>query len=77
MSKILVQLAGGAAGKSSVWKNFKVEEAVNAATALYGPQAATAACYCALDAWVEARRDDYAFWFEVFSSLKGREPAEM
>lgn len=74
LSKILVKSSGisDTAGKDGIWKNFRAEEAVTAAIDLYGPQAATAAAYCALDAWTEARSDDYKFWFGVFSTLKDR-----
>ncbi|MGF6175727.1 hypothetical protein [Ensifer sp. 4252] len=74
MSKILVRTSGfsNTADKDSIWGNFKAEEAATAAIDLYGPQAATAAAYCALDAWTEARNDDYQFWFGVFSTLRDR-----
>ncbi|WP_210270411.1 hypothetical protein [Ensifer oleiphilus] len=74
MSKILVKPSGisDTGGKDGIWKNFRAEEAVTAAIDLYGPQAATAAAYCALDAWTEARSDDYKFWFGVFSKLRDR-----
>ncbi|WKL39525.1 hypothetical protein Q1M64_02760 (plasmid) [Sinorhizobium meliloti] len=45
---------------------------VEAAIGLYGSEAATAAAYCALEAWTERRDSDYGFWFEVFLRLRDR-----
>jgi hypothetical protein len=45
---------------------------VEAAIHLYGSEAATAAAYCALEAWTERRHSDYGFWFEVFLRLRDR-----
>jgi len=58
--------------EDGAWKEHEKAGAVETAISLYGNEAATAAAYCALDAWVERRRSDYNFWFDVFVELKHR-----
>ena len=58
--------------KDGFWQKHQQEEMVEAAIHLYGSEAATAAAYCALEAWTERRHSDYGFWFEVFLRLRDR-----
>lgn len=60
--------------KDGFWQEHLQEDVIDAATRLYGDEAATAAAYCALEAWTERRHSDYGFWFEVFLRLKDRLP---
>jgi len=54
------------------WQEHQKEGVIETAFALYGDEAATAAAYCALEAWTERRSSDYHFWFDVFLQLRGR-----
>ena len=44
-------------------------DAVNAAIELYGPEAQTAAAYCAMEAHFAGRPADFRFWCSVFRDL--------
>jgi hypothetical protein len=44
-------------------------DAVNAAVELYGPEAQTAAAYCALEAHFAGRPADFRLWCSVFREL--------
>ncbi len=59
-------------GKDGAWQEHQKADVIETALSLYGNEAATAAAYCALDAWAERRRSDYHFWFDVFLQLKRR-----
>ncbi|ASJ61659.1 hypothetical protein KEM44_03115 (plasmid) [Sinorhizobium meliloti] len=74
MSKIFDNPAVGEQSprKDGFWQKHQQEEVVEAAIGLYGSEAATAAAYCALEAWTERRDSDYGFWFEVFLRLRDR-----
>ncbi|AAK65180.1 hypothetical protein [Sinorhizobium meliloti] len=74
MSKIFDNTAVGEQSprKDGFWQKQQQEEVVEAAIGLYGSEAATAAAYCALEAWTERRDSDYGFWFEVFLRLRDR-----
>lgn len=54
------------------WQKHQQDDMVEASIYLYGDEAATAAAYCALEAWTERRHSDYGFWFEVFLRLRDR-----
>ncbi|WP_246678496.1 hypothetical protein [Mesorhizobium sp. B2-1-5] len=43
--------------------------AASAARELYGPDAATAVVYCAMEAHFAGRTADFHFWFDVFRDL--------
>lgn len=53
----------------ALWHRFDPELAVEAAIALYGPSAATAAAWCAALAQSDGRESDYRFWLGVFKRL--------
>jgi hypothetical protein len=46
-----------------------LQQAAQAAVALYGPDAATAAAWCARTARFDGREADYRFWVGVFERL--------
>ena len=58
-------------GEISVWEDIDEDAAMQAAIALYGPRAVTAAAYCALTAMFDDRNRDYGFWFSIFLRLGG------
>ena len=58
-------------GEISVWEGFDPDAAMQAAIALYGPRAVTAAAHCAFAAWCDCREADYRFWFSIFLRLGG------
>ena len=59
-------------GSDGLWRALDHDEMVDLAISTYGSEAATAAAYCALDAWTDGRHHDYGFWFEVFLRLRKR-----
>lgn len=58
-------------GEISVWEGFDPDAAMQAAIALYGSRAVTAAAHCAWAAWCNNRETDYRFWFSIFLRLGG------
>ncbi|WP_245460220.1 MULTISPECIES: hypothetical protein [unclassified Mesorhizobium] len=58
-------------GKASFWNIADPVRAANAARAVYGSHAATAAAHCALTAHFDGRNGDYRFWCTVFHELAG------
>ncbi|MDX8502458.1 hypothetical protein RFM99_29170 [Mesorhizobium sp. VK4C] len=56
-------------GKASFWAIADPVTAANAARAVYGSHAATAAAHCALTAHFDGRNGDYRFWCRVFHEL--------
>ena len=74
MSKVFRIPASGehSPRQDGFWQKHQQAEMVEAAIHLYGSDAATAAAYCALEAWTERRHSDYGFWFEVFLRLRDR-----
>ncbi|TIQ37150.1 MAG: hypothetical protein E5X48_07215 [Mesorhizobium sp.] len=58
-------------GKAGFWNTVDPVSAANAARAVYGSQAVTAAAHCALTAHFDGRSGDYRFWCAVFHELGG------
>ncbi|MBZ9905637.1 hypothetical protein LB557_06455 [Mesorhizobium sp. BR115XR7A] len=56
----------------TLWELADPAATVEAAVELYGPDAATAAAWCALTANFDGREEDYRFWCTVFSKLGNR-----
>ncbi|MDW6023309.1 hypothetical protein SAZ10_16245 [Mesorhizobium sp. BAC0120] len=68
-------------GDVAVWDGVDPEWVAEAALAVYGPSAATAAAWCAVTARCDGREADYRFWFRVFARLsaatEGRDGFEL
>ena len=66
------ELDTGAVGNMglALWELSNPQAATEAAIALYGPSAATAAAWCALCARSDGREADYRFWLAVFVQLR-------
>ncbi|WP_292442261.1 hypothetical protein, partial [Mesorhizobium sp.] len=54
----------------ALWELSNPQAASEAAIALYGSSAATAAAWCAVSARCDGREADYRFWLAVFAQLR-------
>ncbi|MEI9411891.1 hypothetical protein [Mesorhizobium salmacidum] len=69
MPKIHSYDSGAGYGRLTLWELADPAATVEATIELYGPDAATAAAWCALTAKFDGREEDYRFWYTVFSKL--------
>ncbi|WP_292668562.1 hypothetical protein [Mesorhizobium sp.] len=54
----------------ALWELSNPQAATEAAIALYGSSATTAAAWCAVSARCDGREADYRFWLAVFAQLR-------
>ncbi|TPM24239.1 hypothetical protein [Mesorhizobium sp. B2-3-5] len=73
MPEIHIDRLGSGHAELTLWELLDPAATVRATIELYGPDAATAAAWCALTANFDGRDDDYRFWCRVFSKLR-KEP---
>ena len=64
-----------AAVTADIWSDGDVRETIDAVRSLYGPDAKTAAAWCALGARSDGRAGDFSFWVRVFKHLSAEETA--
>ncbi|PDS99288.1 hypothetical protein CO659_00280 [Rhizobium sp. S9] len=65
---------GCAAGATpNIWSDGDIAVTSDAARSLYGPNAKTAAAWCALGARSDGRSGDFGFWVRVFKHLSTEE----
>jgi hypothetical protein len=60
---------GCAAAAPDIWGDVDVGDTSAAARSLYGPDAKSAAAWCALCARFDGRSGDFIFWVRVFKHL--------
>ncbi|MBX4917889.1 hypothetical protein [Rhizobium bangladeshense] len=64
-----------AAVTPDIWSDGDIAVTSHAAKSLYGPNAKTAAAWCALGARSDGRSGDFSFWVMVFKHLSTEEIA--
>ncbi|MDK4732036.1 hypothetical protein [Rhizobium sp. CNPSo 3490] len=61
------------AATPDIWSDGDIALASDAARSIYGPDAKTAAAWCALGARSDDRSGDFSFWVRVFKHLSTEE----
>lgn len=62
-------LGCAAASTPEIWSDGDVGHTSDAARSVYGPNAKTAAAWCALGARFDGRFGDFSFWVRVYKHL--------
>jgi hypothetical protein len=60
--------------RDAALEQWTVPEAAKAANAFWGKTAATAIAWCAFTAHCDGRRQEFRFWFRVFTCLRTGSP---